>query len=210
MGRPGARTRRSPVLPGRSSLPSAMLFLADPVRAAPTGAVTRSGPRRADARSRTCAGEKLLPAITSTGERFVECGNDHRGARHRPPREPLRTQPQREKNCFNPKYSAQCYPLPPLPPPVLSGLDMTRHVHYIAWGWGGGAWWLVAVCMSCGRRSPALSPAFAGILSSAAQPPLRQGSRGAQHALCRLREILVPGSPRRPLQGVSSAAFLVV
>ena len=54
-----------------------MLFLADPVRAAPTGAVTRSGPRRADARSRTCAGEKLLPAITSTGERFVESGNDH-------------------------------------------------------------------------------------------------------------------------------------
>ena len=77
LGRPGARTRRSPVLPGRSSLPSAMLFLADPVRAAPTGAVTRSGPRRADARSRTCAGEKLLPAITSTGERFVESGNDH-------------------------------------------------------------------------------------------------------------------------------------
>ena len=77
LGRPGARTRRSPVLPGRSSLPSAMLFLADPVRAATTGAVTRSGPRRADARSRTCAGEKLLPAITSTGERFVESGNDH-------------------------------------------------------------------------------------------------------------------------------------
>ena len=77
LGRPGARTRRSPVLPGRSSLPSAMLFLADPVRAAPTGAVTRSGPRRADARSRACAGEKLLPAITSTGERFVESGNDH-------------------------------------------------------------------------------------------------------------------------------------
>ena len=51
LGRPGARTRRSPVLPGRSSLPSAMLFLADPVRAATTGAVTRSGPRRADARS---------------------------------------------------------------------------------------------------------------------------------------------------------------
>ena len=77
LGRPGARTRRSPGPPGRSSLPSAMLFLADPVRAAPTGAVTRSGPRRADARSRTCAGEKLLPAITSTGERFVESGNDH-------------------------------------------------------------------------------------------------------------------------------------
>lgn len=34
LGRPGARTRRSPPLPGRSSLPSAMLFLADPVRAA--------------------------------------------------------------------------------------------------------------------------------------------------------------------------------
>ena len=77
LGRPGARTRRSPGPPGRSSLPSAMLFLADPVRAAPTGAVTRSGPRRADARSRACAGEKLLPAITSTGERFVESGNDH-------------------------------------------------------------------------------------------------------------------------------------
>ena len=87
LGRPGARTRRSPVLPGRSSIPSAMLFLADPVRAAPTGAVTRSGPRRADARSRTCAGEKLLPAITSTGERFVESGNDR--ARHRPPRDIL-------------------------------------------------------------------------------------------------------------------------
>ena len=54
-----------------------MLFLADAVRADTTGAVTRSGPRRADARSRTCAGEKLLPAITSTGERFVESGNDH-------------------------------------------------------------------------------------------------------------------------------------
>ena len=54
-----------------------MLFLADPVRADTTGAVTRSGPRRADARSRACAGEKLLPAITSTGERFVESGNDH-------------------------------------------------------------------------------------------------------------------------------------
>ena len=54
-----------------------MLFLADPVRAATTGAVTRSGPRRADARSRAYAGEKLLPAITSTGERFVESGNDH-------------------------------------------------------------------------------------------------------------------------------------
>ena len=77
LGRPGARTRRSPPLPGRSSLPSAMLFLADPVRAATTGAVTRSGPRRADARSRAYAGEKLLPAITLTGERFVESGNDH-------------------------------------------------------------------------------------------------------------------------------------
>ena len=77
LGRPGARTRRCPGPPGRSSLPSAMLFLADPVRAAPTGAVTRSGPRRADARSRAYAGEKLLPAITSTGERFVESGNDH-------------------------------------------------------------------------------------------------------------------------------------
>ena len=77
LGRPGARTRRSPVLPGRSSLPSAMLFLADPVRAATTGAVTRSGPRRADARSRAYAGEKLLPAVSSSGERFVESGNDH-------------------------------------------------------------------------------------------------------------------------------------
>ena len=71
LGRPGARTRRSPVLPGRSSLPSAMLFLADPVRAATDHVLSRYGPRRA------CAGEKLLPAITSTGERFVESGNDH-------------------------------------------------------------------------------------------------------------------------------------
>ena len=77
LGRPGARTRRSPVLPERSSLPSAMLFLADPVRAATDHVLSRYGPRRADARSRTCAGEKLLPAITSTGERFVESGNDH-------------------------------------------------------------------------------------------------------------------------------------
>ena len=77
LGRPGARTRRSPVLPGRSSLPSAMLFLADPVRAATDHVLSRYGPRRADARSRTCAGEKLLPAITYTGERFVESGNDH-------------------------------------------------------------------------------------------------------------------------------------
>ena len=77
MGRPGARTRRSPVLPGRSSPPSAMLFLADPVRAATDHVLSRYGPRRADARSRACAGEKLLPAITSTGERFVESGNDH-------------------------------------------------------------------------------------------------------------------------------------
>ena len=47
-----------------------MLFLADPVRADTTGAVTRSGPRRADARSRTCAGEKLLSPITSKGDTF--------------------------------------------------------------------------------------------------------------------------------------------
>ena len=77
LGRPGARTRRAPVLPGRSSLPWAMLFRADPVRAATDHVLSRYGPRRADARSRACAGEKLLPAITSTGERFVESGNDH-------------------------------------------------------------------------------------------------------------------------------------
>ena len=47
-----------------------MLFLADPVRAATTGAVTRSGPRRADVRSRACAGEKLLSPITSKGDTF--------------------------------------------------------------------------------------------------------------------------------------------
>ena len=57
-----------------------MLFLADPVRAATTGAVTRSGPRRADARSRAYAGEKLLPAVSSSGERFVESGNDQASA----------------------------------------------------------------------------------------------------------------------------------
>ena len=47
LGRPGARTRRSPVLPGRSSLPSAMLFLADPVRAATDHVLSRYGPQRA-------------------------------------------------------------------------------------------------------------------------------------------------------------------
>ena len=46
LGRPGARTRRSPVLPGRSSLPSAMLFLADPVRAATFHVLSRYGPQR--------------------------------------------------------------------------------------------------------------------------------------------------------------------
>ena len=63
LGRPGARTRRSPVLPGRSSLPSAMLFLADPVRAATDHVLSRYGPRRADTRSRACAGESfaMLP-----------------------------------------------------------------------------------------------------------------------------------------------------
>ena len=40
------------------------------MRAATAGAVTRSGPRRADARSRTCAGEKLLSPITSEGKTF--------------------------------------------------------------------------------------------------------------------------------------------
>ena len=80
LGRPGARTRRSPVLPGRSSLPSAMLFLADPVRAATDHVLSRYGPRRADTRSRACAGEKLLPAVSSSGERFVESGNDQASA----------------------------------------------------------------------------------------------------------------------------------
>ena len=40
------------------------------MRAATTGAVTCSGPRRADARSRACAGEKLLSPITSKGDTF--------------------------------------------------------------------------------------------------------------------------------------------
>ena len=47
-----------------------MLFLADTVRAATAGAVTCSGPRRADVRSRACAGEKLLSPITSKGNTF--------------------------------------------------------------------------------------------------------------------------------------------
>ena len=46
LGRPGARTRRSPGPPGRSSLPSAMLFLADPVRAATDHVLSRYGPQR--------------------------------------------------------------------------------------------------------------------------------------------------------------------
>ena len=52
-----------------------MSFLADPVRAATLGAVTRSGPRRADARSRACAGEKLLSPIASKGKRFFKPGH---------------------------------------------------------------------------------------------------------------------------------------
>ena len=57
-----------------------MLFLADPVRAATDHVLSRYGPRRADTRSRACAGEKLLPAVSSSGERFVESGNDQASA----------------------------------------------------------------------------------------------------------------------------------
>ena len=75
--RSGGCTVASPGPPWPSRRLLAMLFLADPVRAATDHVLSRYGPRRADARSRACAGEKLLPAITSTGERFVESGNDH-------------------------------------------------------------------------------------------------------------------------------------
>ena len=93
LGRPGARTRRSPVLPGRSSLPSAMLFLADPVRAATDHVLSRYGPRRADARSFACAGEKTSACHHLHGREVRRVRQRprqrHGGAPHRPPRDIL-------------------------------------------------------------------------------------------------------------------------